>query len=144
MLIKYIYAERHKEYSSLYMHKFYINCISKQIHINKTDNTPCKLHNSSPLTVTLVTCIYPPFQSFRFSEFGQHFSQHALRLIYRHNPFVDGVIAFRKFQGKIPERFHGIGFIVTCFTGDLARKDLSIKTHILMRQLRGRWARLRN
>lgn len=74
------------------------------------------------LTVTLVTCINSPFQSFCFCEFGQHFSQHALSLIKRHNPFIDRMVTFWKFQGKIPEGFHGIGFIITCYTSDLSRK----------------------
>lgn len=100
----------------VFRHKIHIRNLSEK-------NTGLLIiRDSSRLTVALVACIYPPFQSFSLCELGQHFCQHALRLVNGDDPFLNGVIALRKFQGKIPEGLNGVGFVVACYAGDLGTK----------------------
>lgn len=95
----------------------------RNLSLGKTDGASNGRDSSSiRLTVALVARIYPPFQSFGLSELGQHFCQHALCLVNRNDPFLNGVVALREFQGKIPKGFNGVGFVVACYAGDLGMK----------------------
>jgi len=81
-----------------------------------------KASSSSRLTVALVACVDPPFQSFGLGELGQHFCQHALRLVNRDDPFLHRVIALGEFQGEVPKGLNGVGFVVARYAGDLGMK----------------------
>lgn len=102
----------------VFRHKTYIRNLSEK----KKKTGLLISRDSSRLTVALVACIYPPFQSFSLCELGQHFCQHALCLVNGDDPLLNGVIALRKFQGKIPKGLNRVGFVVARYAGDLGMK----------------------
>lgn len=98
-----------------------INPLAEQEPLG-SKRTGLKHGSSAPLTVALVARVYPPFQGFRLGELGQHFGQHALRLVHRDQPLLHRVIALRELQGKVPKGLNRVGFVVACYTGDLGMK----------------------